>query len=116
MALTATMNPTLSEVGQKCRVIRGTLVFSGNYPTGGDILNLTLFAGAAVKRQAPVAVRIWGKGTSNHFYGYVPGADLTDGKVIVTLVTTGAELVAGAYPAGVTGDVITFEVVFPKLI
>lgn len=114
MAMTVTIKSSLCEWGQKCVTVRGTIVFSGSYATGGETWNLTTFAGVPVKKQDPVAVGIWG--AAGYGYGYVPVVnDLSTGKLKIS-TTAATELLAGAYPAGITGDVVMFEIVLPKLV
>lgn len=111
MALAATLKKMLCEPGAKTATLRGTIALSSNYATGGETFNLTAFAGFPVKKDAQAQVAIWG--SSGYNYGWVPGADLSAGKILLRSGTT--ELTAGAYPAGVTGDTIQFEVVIPKV-
>lgn len=113
-AFTPTFKRDLTEAGHKCIVVRGTGAVSGTYAAGGPTWDLTTIPGVPVKKTATAVVRIWGIGTSNHNYSYVAGADLTAGKVLVTVSSTGVELGNGAVPAAVTGDTIWFEVVLPK--
>lgn len=113
-AFTATVKPNLTEAGHKTIIVRGTGVLSGTYAAGGPTWDLTCFAGVPVKKDAAVLVRIWGTGVADHSYGYVPGTNLTDGKVVATVTSTGAELADGAVPAAITADTISFEVILPK--
>lgn len=110
MSLAATIKNALSERGQKTKKIRGTIALSGSYATGGETWNLTVFPGVPVQTGAPVQVAVWGK--AGYSYGYVPGSNLTNGKLNVMNGTT--ELTAGPYPGGVTSDVIQFEIILPK--
>ncbi len=113
MALAVTVIPSLCEVGNKTRIIRGRIALSGSYPgENGDVFDLTKFAGAPVKKNAQAIVSIWG--INGYGYGYYPGADLTAGKVKVTTASN-TEHTTAAYAAGVSGDTINFEVVLPKL-
>jgi hypothetical protein len=109
-----------------------TLVLAGNYAAGGITVDLTqLFAvgnaapGAslptAAKPLTPVELEssLTPGATALYVYHYVPGTDATNGKV---QIFTGAaaqsgltELANGALPAGVTGDIISGKVTFPKL-
>jgi len=116
MSLALTVNQALSDFSGKVPVVRGTLAFSATYPAGGDTLNLTTIRGLLVSKNQAAQVRIWGKGNSAHFYGYTAGATLDVGKVPVTVIATAADLAAGAYPGGVTGDVVNIEIVLPKLV
>lgn len=91
---------------------------SGSYPAGGDTLDLTDLSGALGQfgvpdGQLPMWTEIHSEasgGASGYVYAYRPGTAQDDGKVQV-LESAGsgaplAELGAGAYPAGVTGDKI----------
>ena len=89
----------------------GTFTASGNYATPGDAIS---WANTNVKStQAPVFLTATGEA------GFVYVYDYSTAKLKV--YTSGAnaqdplaELSDGAYPAGVTGDVITFRAVFVK--
>lgn len=115
MVVAFTLIKALCEWGQKCVTLRGTLALSGTYAAGGGTFNLTTIAGVPLKLTSPAQVRIWGKGASNHTYGYVAGTNLSDGKVLCTVTSTGVQLANGAVPAGITSDTIQVEIVVPKL-
>lgn len=92
----------------------GTLAFSGSYATGGD--PVTLPKPGTTKE--PYRVSIVGKSGFDYQY------DHENKKVIVrgyspTDATAGViarqEIAAAAYPAGVTGDVIRYEAIWPLL-
>lgn len=97
--------------------VYGTIKATGNYPALGDVLNLSGFD--QIKTDVPpTQINIKSqKATTNVFqYSGIPGATLA---ACAMQVLTGAaaqsgltELSAGAYPAGVTGDVIAFEAIF----
>jgi hypothetical protein len=100
--------------------VYGKIVATGNYVTGGDTLS---FAGLdAIKSNSiPVLVSISSQSSGGFEYRFVPGTTMANGKMQSfgqqpTSATTGviamSEVAAGAYPAGVTGDVIVFEAVF----
>jgi len=119
-----------SPTGAKSIKVLFTITASGSYPANGDTLDLTaLFAlaagapGSMVPTAAlPLKVDIKSnKGTAqaNLFvYNYLPGTTLANGKMQIytgAAAQTGlTEFAAGAYPAGVTGDVIQGEVLFAK--
>jgi hypothetical protein len=121
----------LIEKTPKLLRVRGIITPSGNYAAGGDTLDLTtIFAlaagapGASLPTAAlPVEVRIWSAcpaatpQTHQYQYGFAPGTTLKNGTMQVftgaAAQTALTELSAGAYPAGVTGDVILFEACFP---
>jgi hypothetical protein len=95
---------------KKIEVI-GTLTFSGSYVAGGDTVN---FAHPSIKSsRVPFAISILGQ--SGYTYVFVPGTDITSGKVKIFPASL-TELLAGAYPAGITGDTVIFEGTFPKLL
>jgi hypothetical protein len=90
--------------GRKLHIIR-KLVFSGNYVAGGDTLNLAQFS--VKSATVPLFGEIQGQTATKYAYKFVPGTALATCKVLLVDATTGLELAAGAYPAGVTGDVLT---------
>jgi hypothetical protein len=91
MALTFSLVDTWDD-GKRIHVSR-TVSASGNYSTGGDTLDLSQFPAIATT-QNNGKVKIFARGT-----------------------TAGAfrELAAGAYPAAITGDTMTFYGIFRKL-
>lgn len=99
------------------------LVFSGNYPTGGDTLDLTPLMQAGIPTNAiPVDAFVNGLGVGTSqaagggYYAFLQNATspgLTGNKIKI-FASGGSELGAGAYPAAVTGDVITMEIVWRK--
>lgn len=103
--------------------VYGKIVASGSYVAGGDTLSL---AGQSqiVSSTVPFFVSVQSQasaGASGFEYRFVPGTTLANGKLQVfgqqpTSATGGviamSEVAAGAYPAGVTGDVILAEAVF----
>ena len=106
--------------------VTGLLIASGNYPTGGDTCDFTAavidpdFTGPASlplpTSKAPTQFTAESQGGLLG-YQYVPvkGAALNNSKLKVSALNTfGTELSAGAYPAAVTGDSITFSAVFKK--
>ncbi len=118
------------EASAKIIRIYFTITASGSYSTGGDTLDLTQLFSSIPGLDIPVGamplkleiMSAHGTGTPQtamFVYNFAPGSTLANGKM---QVFTGAaaqagltELSAGAYPAGVTGDSITAEVVFPRL-
>jgi hypothetical protein len=91
--------------GHKEFVVEGTLVFSGNYATGGEALDFNALTKLPTTKP-PRIVLIVGK----NGYGYE--YDHTNKKVKTLAGIT--ETAAGAYPAGITGDEIRFRAYFPK--
>lgn len=102
MALVFTEGRKLPQ-NRSVRVV-GALVASGNYATGGEIPSGLNAPGTT---KAPFIANIQGKGVYDYKY------DFATGKVKV--FTAGVEHAAAAYNAGVTGDVITMELEYPKL-
>lgn len=110
--------------------VAGKLVFSGNYSTGGDTLDFSgvnspisvdpAFQGLypfIPSSGAPTDLDVWSV-NGNLQFQYVPiqGSTLANSKVKLSASATfGTELAAGAYPAGVTGDVVNFYAQFKKL-
>lgn len=85
------------------RVI-GTLTFSGSYVVNGEVPTGLLKPGTT---KAPLWAQFYSKGTHNFKF------DAATGKVLA-YAPGGTELTAAAYPAGVTTDVVTMEVEYPK--
>lgn len=106
-----TPNVTYSHKAETYRVI-GTLAVAaspGTYSAGGITCPLNIYAIKATR--LPLRLSIGGQ--SGYVYKYIPGTTLANGKL---KILTGAaaqspltELSAGAMPAGISGDVITFE-------
>lgn len=117
------MSVTFTVSGQKDikgLLVTGGLKFTGSYVTGGDTINFGLlsidsFAKYIKSNSPPYVCMITGQGVasgSNYTYQFIPGTTINNGKVKIYLA--GTELSAGAYPAGITGDVVTFSSQFPK--
>jgi len=115
---------SINSAGQQVRVAFN-LVLTGNYPTGGDILDFTQILqdaafqgifGNIPSSQPPQQIDIWSQSgnLANHYYPVV-GALQTNSKVKIDSAFN-TELNAGAYPAGVTGDKIIGEAIFPKML
>lgn len=118
---------------QKTFSIPFTMTLTGAYVTGGFTLDLTqLFAAAAggpgmslPTNALPLRVTFESARPSSspqtnlYIYNYAPGTTQANGLVQIftgaAAQTALTELSAGALPAGVTGDTIVGEVVFPKL-
>lgn len=82
------------------------LAFSGNYVTGGDTIDLRTMI-KATRATSVLSVKILGQ--AGYDYRFLPGTDLSNGKVMIFDVgAAGAEteLAAGAYPAAITGDTV----------
>jgi len=115
MAVTASVPADLCGRGKSFfQIAVAQLTFSGSYTAGGDTLNL---AGVVPTRKAPVYVVIT-ESQSGYDYVYVPGTDITSGKVKIFQqgAASGAfaELAAGAYPAAITGDTVYALIIYPS--
>lgn len=123
MALAITVTKTPKFTGNTLKLF-GSIVASGTYAAGGDVLNFLTATYPPGQTPPPVTglplvVYIQSAkagGLSGFQYGFNPGTTQANGKM---QVFTGAaaqaaltELSNGAYPAGVTGDTITFEAEF----
>lgn len=106
------VTPTITSQDAIGRVVevRGTLAFSGNYVTGGEV---PTFAG--VRSSSVTPTQLWAEGIAGYKYEWNPA----NGKILVrqgagAINLPLAELSAAAYPAGVTGDTIRFVAEFKK--
>jgi len=102
MAIAFTQTHKLHEL-RSMRLI-GTLTFSGNYVTSGEV-PLGITKPGTTKN--PILVSFASRGDHNFKY------DPATGKVLV-YVPAGTQLPAAAYPAGVTNDAVTMELEYPK--
>ncbi len=125
MAVTLTL--TDAEVAPGGITCFGTVAFSGNYPAGGDAVDLTsLFGKQGVQgvgpasTQQPVTFYVMsqngGYGTSSAaglggYYVPVKGTALNNWKLQL-FDAGGTERATAAYPAGVTADKVFFEIRF----
>lgn len=116
MALTFSLVDTWDD-GKRIHV-SGTVAASGNYSTGGDTVDLSQFP-AVASAQPPIQGTAWMDGLAGYDYVFAPGAAMNSNKVKIFAQGAAAgafpELAAGAYPAGISGDTITFYGIFPKL-
>ena len=94
----------------------GILTLTGNYTTGGDTVNF-----AAVPQikagSGPIVFSATGSGGYN--YNGIPGGPTqipASAKLQILSDSTGSELTAAAYPAGVTNNPANFYAIFPKFI
>lgn len=125
MALsTVTITVSQLDATQSTVIVRGTLAISaspGTYPTAGWTLD---FSGIdQVKSNSlPLSVTVFSKAapTGLYVYHYAFGTTLANGTLQVFTGAAAqsplAEFAAGSTPAGVSGDTIGFEAIFPKLI
>ena len=90
-----------------------TLSFSGNYSTGGDTLDFTQIADKIASTQV---IQAFAESLNGNSMYYVPvqGSALNNWKLKI-FNGGGTELSAGAYPAGVTGDVVQLTITTRKL-
>ena len=83
------------------------LTFSGNYPAGGELMDISAVVGFS--NREPDDVNIYGKG------GFVYQYDAANDKVFVYCNTAGGanaplgEHTAAAYAAGVAADIVVAE-------
>ena len=110
IAITVTQEHNLGDV----LMVRGTFVFSGTYPTGGEVL--TGFAGLVKSTLKALDMLIHGKG------GFVYTYDEAANKVQVFVNTAGGanaplgEHTAAGYVGGVSGDVVSYVAYFKKFL
>lgn len=116
MALAFTLVDTWDD-GKRIHVA-GTVAASGSYTTSGDALDLSQSLIVASTR-APIQGAAWMDGLSGYDFVFSPGAAIGNGKVKIFQQASGAgafqELAAGAYPAAISSDTVTFYGIFKKL-
>jgi hypothetical protein len=97
--------------------VNGQLKFSGNYPSGGDTLDWTTVPDKLAASQC-INLSIASQTLGNNYIPIGgPATALNSWKVICqTPGTFNSQLSAGAYPAGITGDTVTFSATFRKLL
>jgi len=98
--------------------VTGTLTASGNYPANGEALP---FNNPLIKsNSAPVWFTASGLGGYNYTVSglgtVLPSNPNPTTKLRALLSSTGVELAAGAYPAGITNNPVNFYAIFPKFI
>jgi len=100
-------------------VARYLVVASASYVTNGDTLDLRGLNTPGIN--SPYEGFAFSQaGYTTHYYTFIPDpASVPNGggsrglcKLKVTVAATQAELAAGAYPAGITGDTIAVEAVY----
>ena len=105
------VTPTITSQSALGRVVEvtGTLAFSGNYVTGGEVPS---FAGVRSSNLTPTALRAEG------IAGFKYEWNGSNGKILVRQSAAASnpmsEISAAAYPAGVTGDTVRFVAEFKK--
>jgi len=96
--------------------VQGILKFTGNYSTGGDTLDWTTVADKLASDQCFSVFLDWQSLGNNYFSIGGAATPLNGWKIKVQAPGTfNSELTAGAYPAGITGDVVPFQATFRKL-
>lgn len=107
------------EVGLNQTRIQVQITPSGNYPTGGDTVDLTPLIGQAAGGVPVFAANnapLYGvaQGSTGDDFDFIPGTQLNNGKLKINTASN-AELGAGAYPARISGDLSIFgEFTFNK--
>jgi hypothetical protein len=98
--------------------VSGTVAAIGNYTTGGDTLDLSQVPLIA-SDQPPVQGTGWMDRLAGYDSIFTPGATMNANKVKVfqqgSAAAAFSELAAGAYPAAITSDTVTFYWMFEKL-
>ena len=115
MAITITFAANqLDATGANITRAIGTITLSGNYPSGGETLDLSSAAALAGSTQQPLGVDIISQNANAGYYVPQKGSSLSNWK-LRCFAAGGTELTAGAYPAAFTSDIIAVDVAFPKL-
>jgi hypothetical protein len=103
------------------------LAASGNYPSGGDTVNLAAatqdpsFVGMVPQIEAlgaPLCIDIWDQSGVAYQYQFnaIVGTAQSNGKMWMSASASfGTQFTPGAYPAAVTGATLVGEAVFAKL-
>jgi hypothetical protein len=91
-----------------------TLTFSGSYPTGGDTLDFTQVADKLPSTQIVQAFAESQNGNAG-YYVAIAGSGLNNWK-LKCFNGGGTEITAGAYPAGVTNDIVQLSITARKLL
>lgn len=117
MAATVTFRKVLpvADSTQSTQILRGTIVLTGSYTSGGDTLNLGGKLGA-LSAKVPVLVFFTETPSatvtpSGYQFYYQPGTNPTNGKLRVTQ-SAGTEFAAGAYSASLLQANVAFEAIF----
>ena len=114
MAITINLSPSnVDASGRNLIYVIATLTFTGSYVTGGDTLDFTTVADRLPSTQI---VQVFADSQNGNAIYYVPvqGSALNNWKVKV-INGGGTELSAGAYPAGVTTDIVQITLTARKL-
>ena len=114
MAITISLSPSnVDGSGSNLFYAIGTLTFSGSYVTGGDTLDFTTVADKLPSTQI-IQAFVDSQNGNTIYYVPVQGSALNNWKLKV-INGGGTELGAGAYPAGVTGDIVQITITARKL-
>lgn len=126
MALTMTITDV--DIGLNLLYVFGTVAVSSNYPSGGDAVDWTTLKGqngrfgqiVASSMQdpsyGPVQASFTVQGGTPNQYNMQQGTAANNWKMR-GYAAGGIEFTANsAYPASATGDIITFQAVFRKLV
>ncbi len=97
--------------GKRLHVVAG-LTPSGNYAAGGDAIPLT--STDIKSRKAPIMAIPMGTGSAVYDYLVTINANVLVLKIVTR--STGTELAAGAYPAGILADLIGVYMIFHKFV
>jgi hypothetical protein len=115
MAITISLQPNNVDSSASNFVYAvATLAFSGNYPTGGDTLDFTQVASVL---PSDTIVQAFAESQNGNSGYYIPiqGTALNNWK-LKAFVGGGTELTAGAYPVGVTGDIVQLSITARKFL
>jgi hypothetical protein len=115
MPITITITPAnVDGSGSNFTYAVATLAFSGNYPTGGDTLDFTQVADKLPSTQIIQAFAESQNGNPG-YYVAIAGTALNNWK-LKAFTGGGTEISAGAYPAGVTSDIVQLAITARKLL
>jgi hypothetical protein len=77
------------------------LILSGSYITGGDTFNIS---NPLIKTGATQPLVCLFAPSTPYIYTYIPGSNLTNGKIKIFSLANGLELPAGPYPSILLND------------
>jgi hypothetical protein len=101
------------DLGSGLFLVRGSVVFSSTYSTGGDDLAADF---PTVHSGGSAALFLHVQGMAGYIYAYDRGANTL---LVFEAAADGGpldQLGAGAYPAGITGDDVEFFGLFRKFV
>jgi len=115
MAITISLSPqNVDSSASNFVYAMATLSFSGNYSTGGDTLDFTQVANQ-LPSDTIVQAFAGSQNGNSMYYTAVQGTALNNWK-LKCFNGGGTEVTAGAYPAGVTGDIVQLSITARKLL